>query len=126
MKIIRTKVNDNFLFVHFDESLRDKMNEFITIKGDFLIKIRRFQLKAFFNEINLGKLAIEEETTNHKIGIKTRKNSVSMVVDYIEETFGIDVEIKMIEMTYGKLIKIFPSLKCAPSEMVDNNILICV
>lgn len=34
MKIIRTKVNDKFLFVHFDESLRDKINEFI-INGEF-------------------------------------------------------------------------------------------
>lgn len=74
-------------------------------------------MKAFFNETNLGKQAMKEEETNHKIGIKTRKYVISLVVDFIGEIFGIGAEAKLIKMTCCELIEIFPSLRCAPSEM---------
>lgn len=74
-------------------------------------------MKAFFNETNLGKQAIQEEKANHKIGMKTRKYVISLTVDFIGEIFGMNAEAKLIKMTCCELIEIFPSLRCAPSEM---------
>lgn len=68
-------------------------------------------------ENNLGKNALKEEETNHKISIKSRKTVISLVADFIEEVFGTDAAAKMIKMTCCELIEIFPSLKYSPSDM---------
>lgn len=68
-------------------------------------------------ESSLGKRALEEEKTNRKIVIKTRKDVVLLVVDFIEEIFGNNAAAKMIKMTCCELIEMFPSLKYVPSDI---------
>lgn len=75
------------------------------------------KLESFLKETKCGNDAIDEEKCNGALSTKTRQKIVGLVCDFIGELFGPDADPKLIKMTCGEVIEIFPSLKFDPSDI---------
>lgn len=84
-------------------------------------------MKCFILETKIGEIAIEEENKNKALTPRLRQKVVSLVCDFIQETFGLEAESKLIKMTCVELIEMFPSLKYEQSKIggIVRTISIC-